>query len=560
MSENRNKKGTIAKALNDFSSFTIRMFMANAVLMLIFLAVITVNFLNFYNVQFVTEKYQMEIRKDVQTINKRLLFALASNDPAVTADQSADMEKRFDKISGYFKTISTNLDNEALGKRLDTNWNAFKKASFAMLDLVDAGDLEGALEYYNVTLNDVSETLADSLDETGELAESAAYSKYKMIMIIMSVSILVLIIALIIIIIVNRKQSKALTDSIEEDLAVLIDATAQIAQGNVHVEIDYNEDNEIGKVADQLRAAVKSLISYIDDISSVMSTMADGNFDISFDRQFQGDFKAIQTAIDSFSRKISDSMNDIMHISGMVAEGAVQLAEAGSDLADTVSSQADIVDELSVTVTRITDQISRNASEASGISGETNIVARNIVDGNKKMRGVVSAMNAIAESSQEISKIIDTINTIAAQTNLLSLNASIEAARAGEAGKGFAVVATEVSQLAGQTSQASQNTAALINASLKNVEDGINAANTSAEELENMVKQVQEIAEKVKQISEAAALQATDVKAMSSDIGKIAADGQNNAATSEESLALSHEMSDHARTLKELVSRFRLKK
>ena len=93
MKNNRNAKGTIAGALREFSGFTIRMFLANAIIMIVFFVIIFINVYNFYNVQFVTEKYQMEIRKDVQTINKRLLFAVASNDPEVTADQKADLEK-----------------------------------------------------------------------------------------------------------------------------------------------------------------------------------------------------------------------------------------------------------------------------------------------------------------------------------------------------------------------------------------------------------------------------------------------------------------------------------
>lgn len=560
MGKTESGKGrTIAGALNAFSGFTIRTFLINAVLMLIFLAVIAFNFSSFYNVQFVTEKYQMEIRKDVQTINKRLLFALASNDKEVTKKQADDLQERFAKISGYFGTISKNLNNEKLGNELTADWNAVRDASFEMLNLVDAGKTKEALEYYNSTLNDVSETLADALDETGKLAESEAHNKYVTILAITAAAIVVLIISLIAIIVINRKKTSDLTKTIEEDLQVIIDASNEIAQGNVHAEIDYYEDNEIGKVADQLRAAFSSMSFYIDDISEVMSTMAEGNFNVSFSRKFDGDFAAIQEAIDSFTVQISDSMREIMEVSKMVSEGAVQLSGAGQNLADTVTNQAMIVDELSVNVNRINQDISSNSSEAENIAEEVNVVADNIVVGDRKMQEVVEAMNAIADSSREISKIIDTINEIASQTNLLSLNASIEAARAGEAGKGFAVVATEVSQLAGQTGDAAQSTAELINTSLRNVDAGIKIANETAQELDKMVGEVQTISEKVRRIAQDSTTQASSVQGMSSDIGQIASAGQNNAATSEESLALSYEMSDHAKTLKELVDKFQLR-
>ncbi len=554
------KKGTIAQALNGFSSFTIKLFQGITLIMAIFLAVIFVNIYSFYNVQFVTETYQMEIRKDVQTINKRLLLAVASNDSEVTAAQKEDLEGRFPKIEGYFSTISKNLNNDTLGAQLTTNWKAFEDASFEMLALVENGDSKSALEYYNSTLNDVSETLADSLDETGTLAEKAAAGKYRTILVIIGAAVVVLLIGLIVITTINKKTSKALIKEIEEDLDVLAKATEEIAKGNVHVDIDYDADNEIGRVVNQLRTAVESLIYYIDDIGNKMSTMAQGNFDIAFDRDFNGDFRDIQNAIESFSQQISDSMTEIMEVSDMVSNGANQIAGAGQNLADTVTSQANIVDDLSVTVNRITDQISNSSTDATTISKEVEVVAENIVEGNKRMQDVVNAMDAISSSSQEISKIIDTINEIADETNLLSLNASIEAARAGEAGKGFAVVAGEVSKLAGQTVEAAQDTAELINASLRNVEIGISIANDTATKLNDMVDQVQGIAGKVKSIAEASNTQAESVKEMSNDIGEISSVGQNNAATSEESLALSYEMNEHANSLKGLVEKFNLKR
>ncbi len=553
------KNSTIAGSLHEMSAFTNRMTVGLSALMLLFLIIIGVNFLNFYHVQYVTEKYQMEIRKDVQTINKRLLFALASQDAAVTAEQSEDLQSRFAKISNYFDTISDNLNDEALGSKLKTAWNDVRDASFEMLDLVDSGDQAAALEFYNDTLNQKSEVLADLLDEAGELADAAVDGKYKTIVAVSVIALIVLICACAVNIIMSAIRNKKLIAEIEGDLAVLKDASGELARGNVHVNINYEKENEVGEVADQLRIAIASLTEYIDKISEVMSTMADGNFNIRFNKDFEGDFISIQQAIESFSEQISDSMREIIEVSGMVSAGAGQLAEAGKNLADTTTNQADIVSDLSIKVNTISDEISGNSTDAENISRDVDGIVDSIIEGNKKMEEVVKAMNAIAASSEQISNIIDTINNIADQTNLLSLNASIEAARAGEAGRGFAVVASEVSQLAGQTQQAAQNTANLIGDSIRTVGNGIDIANDTAEELNKMVKQVEEIRGRVKQISDASVVQAGSVQELSTNIDKIAEEGTNNAATSEESLALSSEMSEHADSLKNMVNHFELK-
>ena len=553
------KDQTIAGSLHSMSAFTNRMTIGLSVLMFIFLVLIGVNFLNFYNVQYVTEKYQMEIRKDVQTINKRLLFALASNDPAVTAAQEEDLQGRFAKIAGYFDTISDNLNDEALGSQLKSAWNDVENASFEMLELVDSGDQAAALDFFNNELNEKSETLADLLDSVGNLADEAVDSKYKSIVAISIIAVIVLIAACLVNIIMSGIRNKKLIAEIESDLDVLKSASSEIARGNVHVNIDYEKENEVGEVADRLRTAVAALSDYIDKISEVMSTMANGNFNIRFDKSFEGDFVSIQEAIESFSEQISDSMREIIEVSGMVSAGAGQLADAGRNLADTTTNQADIVSELSKKVNTISDEISGNSTDAENISKDVDGIVESIIQGNKKMEEVVKAMNAIAASSEQISNIIDTINSIADQTNLLSLNASIEAARAGEAGRGFAVVATEVSQLAGQTQQAAQNTANLIGDSIRTVGDGITIANNTAEELNKMVAQVEEIRGRVKQISDASVVQANSVQELSTNIDKIAEEGTNNAATSEESLALSSEMSEHADSLKSMVDHFELK-
>ncbi|MCR4891294.1 MAG: methyl-accepting chemotaxis protein [Lachnospiraceae bacterium] len=551
---------TIAATLRQMSSFVNRMTIGLSVLMLIFLLIIVWNFSSFYNVEYVTEKYQLEIRKDVQTINKRLLFALASNDPKVTADQKSDLNERFSKISGYFETIADNLNDESLGQQLKTAWGNVESASHEMLDLVDSGDQAAALEFYNNKLNSVSEVLADLLDSTGSRADDAAAGKYKSIMILSIVAIILLIAACTVIMIINRIRGKRLVDDIGSDLQVLKDAAGEIAKGNVHVEIDYHKENEIGEVVGQLRYAVESLASYIDKIDEVMATMENGNFNIYFQKDFEGDFRSIQNAVESFSQRISESMEEIVNVSGMVSTGAGQLADAGRNLAETTTTQADIVEDLSRQVNTISADISSDADNAESISREVDGIVDGIVEGNKKMVEVVDAMKAISRSSEQIRKIIDTINSITDQTNMLSLNASIEAARAGEAGRGFAVVATEVSQLANQTAQAAKNTADLINESIRTVDEGISIANDTARQFDIMVTQVEGIRDSVKKIANASTAESESVRDLSQNIDRIAEEGRNNAATSEESLALSSEMSEHAGSMKRMVDYFELKR
>ncbi len=557
MKQKKNEK--ISDSLRSMFSFANGMLAFNSIIMIIFLILIAVSVSNFYKVQYVTETYQMEIRKDVQTINKRLLFALASNDEDVTQEQADDFGSRFVKIQGYIDTISDNLNDKELQTELTNDWTAFENASNEFLEYVKAGQLNEALEFYNTSYNDTSEALADALDVAGNKANLAIEGKYQLIMRITYLAVVLAVLVCIICYVITRKRSTKLVKQISTDLSVLENASEEITKGNVHAVIDYDRDNEIGKVASQLREAITTMGVYIDEIENVMSTMAKGDFNIKFDQEFVGDFLNIERAVELFSEQISTSMTEIMCVSEQVSGGADQIAGAGQSLAESCTDQASIVEELSNTVTRITKQIEENAQEAGNISMEVDRVSAGIVEGNSRMQDVVNAMQVISSTSQEISKIIDTINSIADQTNLLSLNASIEAARAGEAGRGFAVVANEVSSLAGQTVEAAQNTTRLIEASLNAVNEGMKIADSTAEELNAMVEQVKGINDKVNMIAKASQEQAVAVKQLDAHISDISSVGETNAATSEESSALSQELNSQADSLKNLVNQFTLR-
>lgn len=229
-------------------------------------------------------------------------------------------------------------------------------------------------------------------------------------------------------------------------------------------------------------------------------------------------------------------------------------------LSQGATEQASSVEELAATINELTSHVAQNADSASNATRTAEEVKDYAVESGKRMAEMLEAISNISDRSKEIGKIIKTIEDIAFQTNILALNAAVEAARAGEAGKGFAVVADEVRNLAGKSTEASNNTAEMIKESLKAVENGAVIADETAQSLKNVVEGVQGITQAIEDISASSGEQASSLSQVTIGIDQISSVVQTTSATAEESAASSEELSDQARKLKELVGQFRLKK
>ena len=341
-------------------------------------------------------------------------------------------------------------------------------------------------------------------------------------------------------------------------IIAISEAAKKMADGNFDVDLHVKAKGEIGVLADSFTLTLENTKETIKDITRVLQSMENKDFDIYTETKYVGDYEVIEKAIRSVRDNISDALGQIKVVGEQVASGSEQVASASQNLAQGATEQAASVEELSATIADISNQVETTNANAQIAAGKVNEAGINIEESNRHMTELMSAMDDITNKSNEISKIVKTIEDIAFQTNILALNAAVEAARAGAAGKGFAVVADEVRNLATKSSEAAKSTTNLIEQTTTAIAHGSKIASETAVALQTVVTTTEEVVEVVNQIAEASEAQASAIGQVTLGIEQISAVVQTNSATSEESAAASEELSGQARSLDELIQKFTL--
>ena len=349
--------------------------------------------------------------------------------------------------------------------------------------------------------------------------------------------------------------------SIIKPLKILTKAADEIADGNLNVKVDINTQDEIGTLAEAIKNTVGRLenyIMYINEIGQVLDQIADGNLRFELQHDYEGEFARLKTGLLNIQQKLTGLLKEITASAALVSEGASQIAQTATTIAESSMEQATSVDKLSESIMQVAELTQQNQESADTANNNAKQASVFLNDGNRQIIELTKTIESIQEVSQKINGIMETINHIAEETNLLSLNASIEAARAGEAGRGFAVVAGEIGHLAVQTTDSSAETGELIKNILQSIDTGTAMAQNTTGAMDKILSSSVQSSEMVSRISEAIEHEKEAIDRLKVEMNQIMLMVENNTAASEESVAASEELASQAETLNKLVGEFRI--
>lgn len=458
---------------------------------------------------------------------------------------SADGRKTYDEISSELNAYWA-LDQEIMELGATTDRELCRQAQdIALQELAPA---------YTSIYSKLQSLLDVKVTEGNRL--SAALIVAELILIVVIVIVIAFSLTL------STKIGKKIAKGIASPLGKLGQRLKTFSTGDLTSPFPMvNTGDEVEHMEKDATEMANNLNLIIHDISEVLGEMAGGNYAVKSKQseRYTGDFQKLYESMRGLRDQMVETLTSIGEVSNQVSSGSGDLADASQILAEGATEQTNAVMELHATISEITNTMEKSAQSADESYTKAQLYADKADNSREEMNSMMAAMERINTASNRIGDIISEIESIASQTNLLSLNASIEAARAGESGRGFAVVADQIRVLANQSAKAAVDTRELIEGSIREVADGNRAAENAANAISSVVDGIKQIADFSRNLKTMVEDQTEAMRQAEKGINQISEVVQSNAATAQEASATSEELSAQASILDGLIGQFSLK-
>ncbi len=499
-----------------------------------------------------------ELAAEIAAVSVRDMLLVNSTGGDLAAAKATATASIADLQTNYDALLAAQDTESALVTQLGTVIDNWTTSTESVIANIDSGNVEAAISTMvneEIALQHELEQLSSQIIEENEAALAADFASAERYT---SSTFIFFTVLLVVILLVSLFMFISLVRSIVTPLKEMEKVANSLSKGDFSTNLTYQSKDEIGVVAAAMREMCANLNLYMSDLTGNMSEIAKGRLNIHSQVQYQGDFVALAQGLEEAVDAFNHTLNQISKSADEVSENSDQVASGAQMLSQGSIQQASAVEQLAATITEVSGQMQESADNAKFANDKVTQTGSEIELTQAKMRELISAMGDISSCSDEIAKIIKTIEDISFQTNLLALNAAVEAARAGAAGKGFAVVADEVRNLASKSAEASKDTAVLIGNTRTAVKNGVDLANQAAGSLVTVVENTSEVTTVINKISDSSSQQAVAAGQVTLGIEQISSVVQTTSATAEESAATSQELSSQARLLRSLVDAFEL--
>lgn len=431
-----------------------------------------------------------------------------------------------------------------------------------LMELLENGDFEDAydLNYdtYLPIVNGINDMALELFQAVSEDADEFVAHSNRNSLFSIAIGIVMTVAGIIIAVVISVVITRMIVNPVKQITA----AAEEMYKGDMKASriITYESRDELGILADSMRGTMINLDHYVAEIKESLVQIAKGDLTQSSDEitDFLGDFSSIKESLVYILKRFNTTLSDIRTSSDKVDSGSTEIAGASQSLSEGTTEEANALQELSATIETVSEMAEDSAQKTQEAYEKVKKSTEEAESGSQQMKQLTEEMKRITAISKEIENIITAIEDIASQTNLLSLNASIEAARAGEAGKGFAVVADQIGKLASDSAASAVNTRELIIKTLEEIEKGNHITLKTSESFDQVIQDMREFASAAKSTNENAKRQAVSLQEVHEGIEQISAVVQNTASASEETSAISGQLSEEADRLDKLVRRFKL--